>query len=203
MQTPQTSNPEIQTPEVKKGSATKPTKNTPPPKNADATKNAGTTKNASQEEERPQAEPTEEQNLSLVERLNNGRTAVQSAQARQVTEFADAITNNMIDLAGPTIALQMIEKIPEAIEKGGDYLKAFLHSIPTTGMPVETVFGDTSSLTMEDPFFATLQLMEVPLTEEISPIEEEISPIQEILLLVGATPIPTATTDQIPLTART
>jgi len=133
----------------------------------------GKFKDATEEKEREQAVPTEEQNLTLVERLNNGRTAVQQAQAQQVTEFADAITNNMIDLAGPTIALQLIEKSPQAIEKGGNYLKAFFHSIPTSGMPIETVFEDTSSLTMEDPFFATLQLMESPtLTEEVSPIEE-------------------------------
>lgn len=102
------------------------------------------------------ATPTDEQANTLVSRVDKARLKAQAEYVQQAIEIADAVSDQVMDMATPLIGLSIAEKSGNAIAKGGKTAIAFLRSTVTTGMQIENVLEAT--LDSEDPLYQALLL---------------------------------------------
>ena len=103
------------------------------------------------------ATPTDEQANTLVSRVDKARLKAQSEYVQQAIDIADAVSDQVMDMATPLIGLSIAEKSHSAISKGGKMAAAFLRSTVTTGMQIENVLEATLQ-DSQDPLYQALLL---------------------------------------------
>ncbi len=102
------------------------------------------------------ASTTEDQSNALVTRIKGAHLANQNELTMQAVELADTVSDQVIEQVAPLIGLNIVEKLPSAIAKGGSLTTAFLRSTVTTGMQIENVFETEAEL--DDPLYKALML---------------------------------------------